>query len=290
MTEITILSGKGGTGKTTISAALATLAENAVFCDNDVDAPDLHLIFKPQIKEEFTFLGAWLAHIDTKKCSACGLCASYCRFDAITYNNDNYFINEIKCEGCRLCERICPEQAIVTTQSTKNRWFVSSSRFGFLIHAMMAPGEENSGKLVSTIRKKAREIALENHNTLIINDGPPGIGCPVISSITGTNKVLVIIEPSLSALHDAKRVASLVKGFEIPLFAVINKYDINNDVTLAIEQFLEESNIPLLEKLPYDRVATDAMVVGQSVVEYAPQSSLSKKLQKVWSALNSLPK
>ena len=187
MQEITILSGKGGAGKTSVAAAIASLAKNAVFCDNDVDAADLHLIFHPKIIEEHDFSSGIKAVIDPEKCSVCGLCMEHCRFSAIHPNNNGIpEVNPFQCEGCRLCERICPEEAIKSVQYNKNKWFISETRFGPFVHARMGAGEENSGRLVTEIRKKAREIATETVADFIINDGPPGIGCPVIASVTGT--------------------------------------------------------------------------------------------------------
>ncbi|SHF01264.1 MinD superfamily P-loop ATPase, contains an inserted ferredoxin domain [Mariniphaga anaerophila] len=276
MKEITILSGKGGAGKTSVTAAIASLVNNAVFCDNDVDAADLHLVFNPKIKEEHDFSSGKKAVIDAKKCSACGLCIEKCRFDAIHVNDEGIpEINHFQCEGCRLCERICPEQAITSVQYNNNKWFVSDTRFGLLVHARMKAGEENSGRLVTEIRGKARQIAEESAADFVINDGPPGIGCPVIASVTGTDKVLLVTEPSLSGLHDAGRLLKLVESFRIPVFAVINKYDINPEITAQTARFFEEKAIPLIGKIPFDTRLVDAMVAGKSVVEFAPGTELA---------------
>ena len=283
MQEITILSGKGGAGKTSVTAAIASLAKNAVFCDNDVDAADLHLIFHPEIKEEYDFSSGSMAVIDTEKCSLCGLCMEHCRFNAIHPNQGGIpEVNPFQCEGCRLCERICPEQAITSVQFNNNKWFVSDTRFGPLVHARMGPGEENSGRLVTEIRKKAMDIATETDADFIINDGPPGIGCPVIASVTGTGKVLLVIEPSLSGLHDAKRLLKLVESFHIPVFAVINKYDINPEITAQTEQFLHKKSIPLFGKIPFDTRLVDSMVAGKSLVEFAPDSESGQEFKSIW--------
>lgn len=283
MTEITILSGKGGAGKTSVAAALASLAQNAVFCDNDVDAADLHLIFNPEVKEEHSFSSGSKAIIDAEKCSVCGLCEEHCRFNAIHPNNEGIpEVNPFQCEGCRLCERICPEQAITSVQFHKNKWFVSETRFGPLVHARMGAGEENSGRLVTEIRKKAKEIAAGNSAQFIINDGPPGIGCPVIASVTGTGKVLLVIEPSLSGLHDAKRLLKLVESFYIPVLAVINKYDINPEITTQTEQFLQEKAVPLIGKIPFDTCLVDSMVAGKSLIEFAPNSETGREFKSIW--------
>jgi MinD superfamily P-loop ATPase len=181
-----------------------------------------------------------------------------------------------------LCERICPEQAITSVQYNNNKWFVSETRFGPLVHARMGAGEENSGRLVTEIRKKAMEIASETAADFIINDGPPGIGCPVIASVTGTGKVLLVIEPSLSGLHDAKRLMELVHSFSIPVFAVINKFDINPEITAQTEQFLLEKSIPLIGKIPFDTRLVDSMVAGKSIVEFIPDSELTQVIAGIW--------
>lgn len=286
MTEITILSGKGGTGKTSITAALASLAQNTVFCDCDVDASDLHLILNPNIINKEIFEGAWLAEINTEICSNCGLCKEYCRFDAIHINEENHYqVNPFQCEGCRLCERVCPSNAIKSSRSTNNFWYISETRFGNMVHAHMGAGEENSGKLVTQVRKQAKEIAKQFNNEYILNDGPPGIGCPVISSLSGTNLVLLIIEPSLSGLHDIKRLISLVRDFNIPMKAIINKYDINKQITEEIKDYLIQEQIELLEQIKFDEQFTQAMVQEQSIIEFAPESETSTKLKQVWKKL-----
>ncbi len=286
MREITIISGKGGTGKTSITAALASLADNAVLCDNDVSASDMHLLLQPDIKERHAFVGAWVAAIDTERCNNCGICETHCHFDAILVNtNSGYQINPFLCEGCRLCERVCPAGAISSQRSMNNQWFVSATRFGTLVHAKMGAGEENSGKLVTAIRNRAKEIATEQQARFLINDGPPGIGCPVIASLTGTDIVLVVIEASQSGLHDAKRVIALAQTFHCTIYAVINKYDINKEVSDTVEKYLQQKTIPLLAKIPYDKAITDAMIREKTIVEYAPASLITEKIKAVWHQL-----
>ena len=284
MKEITILSGKGGTGKTTISAALASLAKNSVFCDNDVDAADLHLILNPQIIKKEIFKSGWILEINDN-CINCGLCYQYCKFDAIKQSQGRYTIDSLNCEGCKLCQKVCKNNAIDSKINSNNFWFVSETRFGSMVHAKMGPGEENSGRLVSCIRQAAKEIAKKNNNAYVINDGPPGIGCTAISSITGTNHVLLIIEPSLSGLHDAKRLVDLASNFSLTISAVINKYDINLEITKEVINFLEDKNIPLVGKIPFDIEMVKAMIDKKTIIEYNENSESSNVIKLIWDSL-----
>jgi MinD superfamily P-loop ATPase len=277
------LSGKGGTGKTSITAALGSITSAAVFCDNDVDAADLHLIMKPVIREEHLYSGGRKASIDQTSCIDCGICTDHCRFDAIHVDSlGKLEINPFKCEGCRLCERLCPVQAITSVQSTNNSWYVSDTRFGTLVHAKMGPGEENSGKLVSVVRKRARELAMEGNARYLINDGPPGIGCAAISSLSGTDLVIMVIESTISGLHDAKRLHQLIQSFSIPTYALLNKFDINPSSTAEIEQYLKDMSIPLIGKIPFDKRMVNAMIEGKTIVEFNDLIEPSKVIIEAW--------
>jgi MinD superfamily P-loop ATPase len=279
MKEITVISGKGGTGKTTLTAALASMGKEQVLCDADVDAADLHLILKPDIKETYVFEGAWVARINQNLCASCGICSEYCRFDAIEMDDSGLRrINPYKCEGCRLCERICPSKAISSEKSTNNSWYVSETRAGIMTHASMGPGEENSGKLVTQVRNKAREIAKDKGAHFILTDGPPGTGCAAISSITGTDLVLLVMESSRSSLHDAQRLIELVRQFEIPLYVIINKFDIHLRTTHEIESYLAKQLIPVLCKIPFDTAVVKAMLKGLSFPEFEPDSEITRML------------
>lgn len=287
MQEITVLSGKGGTGKTSITAALASVAHDIVLCDNDVDAADLHLLLQPRTREENIFLSAWQAVINQDLCTGCAVCADYCRFEAIHRNaQDKLEINPFQCEGCKLCEKVCPEGAINSFQNDNNRWYTSDTRVGTLVHARMGPGEENSGKLVTEVRKQAMDCAIKEGKSYILNDGPPGIGCTVISSLTGTNAVLLVMEPTKSGLHDASRLVELIRTFGMPCYALINKSDLNIEMSQEIENYLSDQQIPLLAKLAFDETMLDAMSAGKTIVEYAPQSIISEQIRSVWAALS----
>lgn len=286
MDEITVLSGKGGTGKTSITAALASLADDVVLCDSDVDAADLHLILKPDIRETHNFESSWVAKIDKENCTLCNVCIDVCRYNAIHSTKDGSLeINPFQCEGCRLCERVCPEETISSTRNNNNYWYISDTRFGTLVHAKMGAGEENSGKLVTTVREAAKSIAKEKNIETVLNDGPPGIGCPVISALTGTKTVLMVIEPTKSGLHDSKRLFELIGSFNAKVFALINKYDINPETTDEIATWLHENSIPLLAKLPFDTQMVEAMVQEKTIIEYRPKAEVSLLLNDVWKKL-----
>lgn len=283
MNEITVLSGKGGTGKTSITAALATLAKDVVICDSDVDAADLHLILNPEIIDTHNFESSWVAKIHKENCTLCNVCVDVCRYDAIHEMKDGSLeINPFQCEGCRLCERVCPEETISSSRNNNNFWYVSNTRLGTLVHAKMGAGEENSGKLVTKVREAAKTIAKEKNIQTVLNDGPPGIGCPVISALTGTQTVLMVFEPSMSGFHDGKRLFELMDTFSPKIYALINKFDINIETSNEIEEWLKENSIPLLAKLPFDKQMVESMINEKTIVEYNPKSEISLLLKDVW--------
>ncbi len=275
MKQLTVISGKGGTGKTTITAAFASLAKNAIFADCDCDAPDLQLILKPEVVEEEDYVGSAVA-VREVDCSKCGKCKEVCRFDAI---DEEMRIVETKCEGCGACAFVCPEDAIEMRKERTGTVYSSQTRFGPMVHAELRIGEEASGKLVTQVRKKAQDLASDSD--LIIIDGSPGIGCPVIASITGVDAVLVVAEPTVTGLYDMGRVLEVAEHFGIPASVCVNKYDINEEKVKEIEKFCRARGVPVLGKLPYDDVATKAMINEQTVIEHS-NSELSKRLKEVW--------
>ncbi len=275
MKELVVISGKGGTGKTSIVASFAGLAKNAVFADCDVDAADLHLILEPEIKQSSDFSGGKRARIIAEKCIGCGKCRDLCKFDAIHLNgqgNDvvdkTFAVDPISCEGCKVCVEFCPVDAIEFNDCVNGQWFVSNTRFGTMVHAKLGIAEENSGKLVTLIRKEAKRIAAEEKKDLIIADGSPGIGCPVIASITGADLVLIITEPTLSGKHDFERVADLTASFGIPTLVCVNKSDLNREMTAEIAREADGRGIKLAGKIRYDKAFTKAQIMKATVVEY----------------------
>lgn len=282
MKQIVAISGKGGTGKTVITGALAALAKKRVVADCDVDAADLHLLLKPTIKERHIFKSGLRAIIDKRKCVECGKCIEICRFSAI---NKEFVVDPISCEGCAFCSHICPADAIKMEENETGEWFISDTRFGTLVHARLGIAEENSGKLVSLVRQKAKEIAEKQSCGWVIIDGAPGIGCPVIASISGVDCALVVTEPTLSGLHDADRVIGVARHFGIPVKLVINKYDLNFDMTEKIEKYCKDNNIELIGKIGFDRSIVKAMVEGKTIVEY-PEGKTKGEITRIWKRLS----
>jgi MinD superfamily P-loop ATPase len=285
--EIAVISGKGGTGKSSISAAFATLNKKVVLADCDVDAANLHILFDPTHEEEEIYISGELAVIDYDKCTNCGLCISYCRFDALDYNDENLVeVDDIYCDGCQLCFRVCPEEAIEMVKNDKSRMYSGTFRNGKMVYGKLAPGEENSGKLVSRVREKAKEIA-QNHNLeTIIIDGPPGIGCTVISSITGVDYVIVVTEPTISGLHDLKRTLEITEKFSVKTRVIINKNDLNFQVSKEIENYCSSRNIPVIASLPFHPQVVEAMINKKSIVEFAPNSLIAKQLEEAFISIS----
>ncbi len=285
MKEIVIISGKGGTGKTTITAAFAALAKNKVMADCDVDAADLHLILNPEIQHEEDFYSGKTAFIRENDCTQCGKCVEVCQFDAIS---PDFVIDPIACEGCGVCVWFCPVNAIDFNDNLSGRWFISNTRFGPMVHAKLGIAEENSGKLVSLVRRQAKLLAEQENLDYIIVDGAPGIGCPVISSITGANAVLVVTEPTLSGRHDLERVVSLAADhFQIPTFVCVNKFDLNEELTDQIEQYCQEMNIGFVGKIPYDTMVTEAMVQRKTIIEFS-DGQIAREIIRIWEKINHL--
>ena len=279
MKQLTVISGKGGTGKTSIAAAFASIADNVVFADCDVDAADLHLILKPEIKKTMGFHGLKIASINKEICTECKRCYDHCKFNAI--DEDLNIIKE-SCEGCGVCKYVCPVDAIQMADRDSGFSYISDTRYGPMAHAMLKTAEEASGKLVTVVRNNAKKLAEEKKKELIVIDGPPGIGCPVISSISGVDLVLVVTEPTLSAIHDLERILSVAYHFQVPAIVCINKYNINLDNTEKIENYCKSNSIDIVGKLPYDNIVTEAMIHEKTIVEYS-KGGFSDLIIEMWS-------
>jgi MinD superfamily P-loop ATPase len=282
MKQLAIISGKGGTGKTVLLASFAALAPKAVMVDCDVDAANLFLLLSPQIKETYRFWGGKKAQLIKEKCSGCLDCIPSCRFDAIREaENGQIQIDPYSCEGCGACAFVCPTQAIEMEPNISGEWFVSDTVYGPFVHAKLGIGEENSGKLVAEIRKKAKNIAEEKKLDVILIDGPPGIGCPVIASLSGVNMALIVTEPTLAGIHDMERVAQTAQHFGIKTACCINKFDLNIKNSDHIAQWCRKESIPLIGKIPFDEAVTLAMLQGQPVVEFT-KGGVSEQFKRIW--------
>ncbi|WP_419658889.1 cobyrinic acid a,c-diamide synthase [Desulfosarcina variabilis str. Montpellier] len=286
MKELVILSGKGGTGKTSLTASFAVLASGSLMCDADVDAADLHLLMQPEIKTQTDFEGGGVAIIDPERCSGCGTCIDMCRWEAI---NSEFFVDEIACEGCGVCVDFCPEKAIDFPTKTCGQWFISDTRFGPMVHARLGIAEENSGKLVTLVRQQAKQLAEEKGIDLIITDGPPGVGCPVIASVGGATSTLIVAEPTVSGIHDMCRAVELCQHFKVPVMVCINKFDLNLENSDKIEKIANDAGLPVVGRVPFDPDFTRAMVQGKTLIEYDARGPASESVRQVWSAIMASP-
>ena len=284
MRELVIVSGKGGTGKTSVTASLAALADQPVICDCDVDAADLHLILEPKIRENHDFLSGHEAVIRESDCIGCGICQDVCRFGAVIDDVETFSIDPITCEGCGVCVHFCPQKAIDFPESLCGKWFVSETRLGPMVHAKLGVAAENSGKLVSLVRTEAKHLAEEENRRMVIVDGPPGIGCPVIASITGASQVLIVTEPTVSGEHDLERVMGLARHFQIPSLVCVNKWDINEEMTIRIEQKARDLGAGIAGRIRYDQAVTRAQILQKTIVE--TDAASAQDIRQIWDYLN----
>jgi len=288
MKELVILSGKGGTGKTSIAASFAALAGLAVVADCDVDAADLHLVLNPAVQRREPFHGGKQARILHPRCTGCGRCLDVCRFEAIRCTAGSLRVDPLACEGCGVCSRICPMSAIAFEPACNGEWFVSETRYGPMVHAQLGVGGENSGKLVSLIRREAKQVAMQRALDLIIADGSPGIGCPVIASLAAADLVLMVTEPTLAGLHDLERLADLIRHFPVPGMICVNRWDINPEVTVRIEAMAAARGLALAGRIRHQSAVTAAQMIRQTVVEYDPEGA-GAEIRAVWSAVQRHP-
>jgi MinD superfamily P-loop ATPase len=282
MRELVVISGKGGTGKTSITACFAALAPGSVVADCDVDAADLHMLLRPAIERKHEFISGNEAVINGDICTGCGLCMEHCRFGAILETAfGKYTVDQVGCEGCGVCVHVCPEGAVDFPPCCCGEWYESVTRFGPMVHARLGIARENSGKLVSTVRREAAYIAEKEGRELVISDGPPGTGCPVIASITGASLVVVVTEPTISGKHDMARVIDLARHFSIPGVVVVNKWDINPDMTLDIEAEAGKRGFETLGRIPWDDAFTSAMINAETLIEHS-SGATSGRIRETW--------
>jgi len=284
--ELVVCSGKGGTGKTSVVASFAALAPAPVLVDCDVDAADLHLVIEPQVLRQEIFRCGREAVIRQDSCAACGHCLEVCQFDAVLAEPDGsggqtFTIDPIACEGCGVCVHFCPEQAIDFPETVCGEWYVSRTRHGPFVHAQLGIAAENSGKLVTLVRAQARQLACEQGHNLVLVDGPPGIGCPVIASLAGADQVLVVTEPTMSGLHDLLRVVHLARHFHLPVSVCLNKHDLNSAVARRIEHHCEMERLAVVGRIPYDPQVTAAQLASTSVVEH-DASPAAQAIEAAW--------
>jgi MinD superfamily P-loop ATPase len=289
--ELVIISGKGGTGKTSLTASFTALAKSTVISDCDVDAADLHLILSPKIKDRGFFSGGVEVDIDQDKCTGCGECKKACRFSAIKEYEENgkrkYEIDELACEGCGVCELVCKDNAIKSRKAVNGEWFISDTRYGPMSHAKLGVAEENSGRLVTLVRDKAALLAGENSKTDAIMDGAPGTGCPVIASISGAAYALAVTEPTVSGVHDLERIFQVINHFGVKSGVVVNKYDLNQELTERIKDIAKEYNSEFLGTIPYGKEVTEAQMKKLSVVEYT-NSPLTDSIKEIWGKIGKI--
>jgi MinD superfamily P-loop ATPase len=280
--EVAVISGKGGTGKTTVCAALGVIADEVVMADCDVDAPDLHILLHPSVKTATEFVASKVAVIDKELCTECGLCGEACRFGSITDSR----VDSISCEGCGVCEYVCPENAIQMVDRQSGNLYDSDTRIGRMAHAKLLPGEGNSGRLVTEVRKLGTKIATDNGISTVLIDGSPGIGCPVIATVTGIKLGIIVTEPTMSGIHDMQRVRELLRKFSVKATVIINKFDLNLENTEAIERYCAENDVEVLGRIKFDPIMTKSMVAAQTLPEFAPDHEISQLLRKIWDRVN----
>ena len=290
MKEIVVISGKGGTGKTSLTASFGMLGStDVVLADCDVDAADMHLLMQPDFEWAEDFYSGEVATIDQTNCTNCGLCQDVCRFDAISVHNEQYIISPLDCEGCGYCARVCPTETIINNKLLSGQLYISNIKTGSqMVHARLGIGSDNSGKLVAKVKEEAKAIALKQQKDYILVDGSPGVGCPVVSSLSGANFVVLVTEPSVSGIHDLKRVYELVKKFNIKAGCIINKADVNVDKQADIKRFLADEGIEHLVDLPYDEDFTKAMTLGKTIVEYDTNEHLTNLIEQAWEKIKQL--
>ncbi len=276
MKELVVISGKGGTGKTSLTVSFAVLAKNFVLADTDVDAADLHLILQPAVRQKEKFYSGNLAVIRSDACTGCGRCHELCRFAAIapatraTDGRSIFTVDGIACEGCGVCVWNCPEKAIDFPEQLCGEWFISDTRHGPLVHARLTPGAENSGKLVALVREQARKLAQKQNSAAILVDGPPGTGCPAIAALTGAHSVLIVTEPTVSGAHDFARALKLAQHFNVAAAVCINKWDLHPELAAQIEADARAAGATPVGRIRYNKIFTDAQRQGRAIIEMGP--------------------
>jgi MinD superfamily P-loop ATPase len=291
MKQLVVLSGKGGTGKTSISAALAyviqqQMQQSLVIVDADVDAANLALLYHPDVQMETLFQDAEVAHIEADQCAACGSCKAVCRFDAVI-PGEPYTIDPIACEGCAACTAVCPTNAITMQEEASGKWYISQSQVGTMLHAELNPGGENSGKLVSLLKQQGMVAAEENRAPVMLVDGPPGTGCPAIAACSGADLALLVTEPGLAAFHDLKRIHATAKHFNLPCVLCINKANINPVIKLQIMTWAAQENIPLVGEIDFDEQMLQCVLQGELITHAYPQSQAAQQIQAIWPGVQS---